>query len=278
MNITEETNIPLEILIATMNRGSLDFLDEMFINTDSSKCHLLIINQTTPELLLASNKPNIRVINSFERGLSKSRNLALQNAKGDIVLIADDDIVFEEGFFKHILQSFKLKTEAAMITFIAMNLDGTPYRNYRKSAHWHDFKSIHDVISWEIAFRVQRIKDLNIQFDENFGLGSIFQTGEEYIFVRDVLIAGGKCYFENVPIVSHPEYSSGKDEGSDRLVYARAAIQYKVNKGLSYLWLPKYLFFLLRHDFIRFDEIRHKLAQGLKGIQDYKKIRDKRLA
>jgi glycosyltransferase involved in cell wall biosynthesis len=48
---------------------------------------------------LVSDFPSVRVVNSFEKGLSKSRNLGLLNAHGKIVLLADDDEVFK-GFEK----------------------------------------------------------------------------------------------------------------------------------------------------------------------------------
>jgi hypothetical protein len=41
----------IEILIATMNRDDLAFLEVMFSKTDVTKYNILIINQTTTEQL-----------------------------------------------------------------------------------------------------------------------------------------------------------------------------------------------------------------------------------
>ena len=54
----------------------------------------MIINQTTQDKQLESDLSNVRVINAFELGLSKSRNLALQHSTADIVLFADDDVEY----------------------------------------------------------------------------------------------------------------------------------------------------------------------------------------
>jgi len=275
MNITEKTVIPLEILVATMNRSSLDFLDDMFKNVDISECHILIVNQTTHQVLLKSLKQNIRIINSFEKGLSKSRNLALQNAKGEIVLISDDDVIFEYDFLNIILKAFHKKPDAALITFIAKNFEGMLYRNYQSYSHLHTLSSIKCVISWEIAFRLENIQRLNIIFDENFGLGGQFTTAEEYLFVRDVLIHGKTCWFENAAIVSHPVFNSGQEAESDRIIYARAALHYKFYKQLAYLWLIKYLFFLVRHKYIQISDFKHKWSLGIKGIKDYQVLLNK---
>ena len=88
----------VEIVIATMNRNSLDFLIPMFPFCHFSEFSILIINQTEENNLLTSEFPSVRVINSFERGLSKSRNLGLENAKGNIILISDDDEIFKKDF------------------------------------------------------------------------------------------------------------------------------------------------------------------------------------
>lgn len=269
MNISKKSTIPLEILIATMNRDSLAFLDNILANVDISKCHLLIVNQTTSESLLESNLANIRVINSFEKGLSKSRNLGLQNAQGNIVLIADDDLIFEKNFDKIILNAFNDFQDAALITFKTLNKKGETYRNYNSSIRLHSYKSIETIMSVEIALNISKIRSKKLQFDELFGLGSFFETAEEHLFCRGIMKAGLKAYFYNEFIVTHPNSSSGQDVGSDRIVYARAALQYKLHKQIAYIWVPKYLFFLLRHKYIPYTELKQKFNIGLKGIKDY---------
>ena len=63
------------------------------------------------------NPDNINLINVNEIGLSKSRNLAIENAKADICLLADDDIVYENNFESIILNAFNLNPCADIITF-----------------------------------------------------------------------------------------------------------------------------------------------------------------
>ncbi len=58
--------LDIEILISTMNRISLSFLDSMFPNNELEKLNILIVNQTINGKELFSNKCNIRVFNSFD--------------------------------------------------------------------------------------------------------------------------------------------------------------------------------------------------------------------
>lgn len=269
---TEIKGRDLEILISTMQRTSLSFLSEMFSENNFLNYNILIVNQTSKDKILISNYTNIRVINSFEKGLSKSRNLALQNAKSDIVLIADDDLVYEKGFQTIVLNVFNNNPDAGLITFKAKKFKGKAYRNYKQSSHRHTLKSIKGVISWEIALCLKKIKLLNVTFDENFGLGSEFTTAEEYLFARNIIKARVSCYFCNEQIVAHPTFNSGMDLGSDRIVYARAALNYKIYNKLAYLWLIKFVFFLVKNNYIKVEQIQSKFKIGLKGIKTYKRI------
>ena len=72
----------IEFLISTMNRSDFRFLDKIFLHFDLNEIHILIINQTTKDNILKSKKDNIRVFNVYEKGLSRSRNLAIKQAKG----------------------------------------------------------------------------------------------------------------------------------------------------------------------------------------------------
>ena len=94
MNLQHNSYNSLEVLIATQNRTSLDFLLKMFPDHNFKDFKILIVNQTIKGQDLTSNSDAIRVINSYEKGLSKSRNLALQNASCNIALISDDDVIY----------------------------------------------------------------------------------------------------------------------------------------------------------------------------------------
>lgn len=260
----------LEVLVSTMNRKDISFINEMFIHCNMNDFKILIINQTDSGTLLKSTIKNIRVINSFEYGLSRSRNLAIENTVGDVCLIADDDVVYEKGFHKIILQAFTQSSNADLITFKAKNFKGFSYRKYKSCSIRHTLKTIRGVISFEIAFNSKKIKALNSEFDLRFGLGSEFPTGEEYLFSREVVKKGLVSQFCNEFIVSHPDFNSGMDLGSDIIVYARAALNYKLYGVLAYLWIPKYIFFLVRHKYIKPKDVLKKGKVSLSGIKAFR--------
>ena len=161
-------NTDFEILISTMNRDSLEFLNQMFIYESYESFNLLIINQTTEGQLLVSNSPNVRVINSFEKGLSNSRNLALKNAIGHLCLIADDDVVYAKGFKALIVSSFETHSESDIITFKMIDSLGVDFKTYPSTFIVHTRKTLQQVNSVVIAFKRQPIQTKNIYFNTIF--------------------------------------------------------------------------------------------------------------
>jgi glycosyltransferase involved in cell wall biosynthesis len=268
-NIFSEND--LEILIATKNRSNLDFLDLMFPHESFFNFNILIINQSEKSILL-SNYEKVRVINVNERGLSRSRNLAIKNASKKICLIADDDVVYFSNFQNQIISTFNQNPEATIITFNHKREGLADPQNATKFMFEHNLKSIWKVCSIEVAFQVKAIKEYNIYFDENFGLGSYFESASEYVFLLGAIKRKTRMMFCPLVIVSHPLISSGEDQGSDRILFARAALFYKTRSNLVYIWLLKYVFFLVRNGYINWNECWRKYKIGLSGIQKYKKL------
>ena len=266
------TNLDIEILISTMNKKSLDFLLPMFPFSHFSNFSILIVNQTQNDSLLLSNYPTVRVINSLEKGLSKSRNLAIQNANKKICLIADDDVVYFPDFEEDIIKAFNDLKEASVITFNHQRVGADKPQKESKKSYLHTLKSLWSVSSIEIAVKLEAIKKNGISFDEHFGLGSVFETAEEFLFLRSSFLQNLKLYYYPSVIVSHPKLSSGIHEGQDKLLFARAALFYKTKGKLAYLWLVKYLFFLFRKNYITRHECVHKFKIGISGIRKYKEI------
>lgn len=268
---TAKKSETLEILISTMHKESLAFLESMFPKGKYQQYTMLIVNQTTKNKQLQSHIPNIRVINSFETGLPQSRNLALKNAVGDICLIADDDVVYKEDFNQIILNAFNAKTDADIITFKMVDEKGSDFKRYRDIER-HTKKTINTVNSVVIGLRRKQIIEKSVFFNPHFGLGATFQTANEYVFLRNALEKKLNILFEPKVILSHDYFSSGRDAGSDRLVFSRAALFYKYSGILGYLRVLKYIYLIYKRGIIKSNQILPKLAIGFKGISTYKKV------
>ena len=267
----------LEILISTMNRYSLDFLIPMFPFCDFSKFQILILNQTSKDNLLVSDYPSIRVVNSFDNGISKSRNLAISNSERKILLFTDDDVVFKEKFDVVIIQAYNNNPSVTAICFQTLTTEGVLYSKYPKNNKILNDKEIRKVLSIEVSCNSDKIKRDKIKFDELFGLGAQFQDSETFFFLRNMKSKRHKVLFCPENIVIHKSTSSSDEADSDRIIYARMAGFYKIFGFFAYVMLLKYMFFLFRKYNFSFLELRNKFFVGLKSIDDYKLIVDQKL-
>ena len=264
-------HLKLEILLSTMGKESLDFLETMFKHVDIKSVSVLIINQTTKDKHLESNVENIRVINSYEKGSPISRNLAINNAMGDICLMADDDIEYLPHFFEDVLKAYKANDKADVITFEALNKDEKKYMNYPKKGV-HNNESLFQVNNIGISFRRSSIHEKRVLYSPYFGVGALFPGCTEYVFLRNAKAKKLDLFHIDKPLSIHRNISSGLKQGSDNAIFARTALRYRYFKWFSVPWLVNYIRFILTRGYITRYELRHKFFVGLKAIKTYRKL------
>jgi hypothetical protein len=91
-------------------------------------------------------------------------------------------------------------------------------------------KRRHYISSIEITFRVKKIKNNNILFDERFGVGSEkFPIGEEEAFVQDCLAKELRVNYFPFYIVQHPYKSSTKRWPLNYKIQIAAALEARKN-------------------------------------------------
>lgn len=268
--------IDIEFLISTMNRSDLGFLDHMFPYHDLSKLNLLIVNQTTQANILESQNENIKVLNDFEKGLSKSRNLAIKHAQGKICFIADDDVEYLPEAIDIVIKAYLDYPDAALISFQYLRENNKTFKHYKeKSGYQNHLLHKQSLTSMEITFNSQKIKDANLSFNTIFSFGERFHWFEEGVFRDDIIRAGLKVAFVPRPIVKHYGKTSVPEEDSRAYTQALTAQKYLQHNNLIYLWLMRYIWLLLKRKVIKFSQIPQIWTYGVTAVQDYKKLSSK---
>ncbi|EPL1602606.1 glycosyltransferase [Acinetobacter baumannii] len=206
------------VLLSTMNNKIPLFLKK---NSGVS----VVINQTKDLNFVGFN--NIAFHNFNEKGLSKSRNRAILLANSKYCCIADDDIYYVDDYKEKIIKSFDAIPDADVLVFQIYTPEGLPYKKYKNYIFKMNKFSIMKVSSIEIIFNREAILSKNIRFDESFGLGSLFKSGEENIFLADCLKNGLNIYAVNENLVFHPFESSGKII-NDNFFYDRGAVFFRI--------------------------------------------------
>jgi glycosyltransferase involved in cell wall biosynthesis len=260
--------LELEILIATQDRDDLSFLKEMFPG-DYTKYNLLIINQTTENHIIQAEHlpPNIRVFNVYERGLSKSRNLALEKAEKDVLLIADDDVKYREGFAESIIKSHT-GTDVPVLIFPISDEKGAALGLRLKNSRILKGRDFKDVFSPQISLKRSVFFQYGVRFDERFGLGARYPDAENFVFLKTLERLKIPVAYAGVePIAIHPRLNSSYFIEKDENFETRLVILKKYYPVWLLPYFFKLMFFLLRTRRIGFKDIPAKWRILKKVIQ-----------
>ena len=226
----------LEVLISCMNQQNMKIAEQTGIQSDA-----LIINQC-PQLEYSddassdrntfavqnSSHGNIRMLSTNTRGLSKSRNLAIQHAVGDVCLLCDDDEQLDSSYEKIILNAYEALPEADIICFRIANQPSRLKQKEQRLTKWTAMR----IASWQITFRRESIINSGIRFDENMGAGTGNGGGEEVKFLRDCIRAGLKAYYVPNSIGTVAQTESTWFKGFDRDFFYRRGVTNRYMLGL----------------------------------------------
>lgn len=237
----------ISILISTMNRSDFSFLDAMFPHHQWRDLSLVIVNQTQKGEELKSKLENIIAINSYDVGLSKSRNLALKNCTTAIAIIADDDVVYKSDCMMIFLEAIQQRPDLALYAFKSCDFNDRDRKKYPNSIFnfslpLNKFKPS----SIEIMLNIDLVKSKNLKFNENFGLGAYYPVGEEEVFLIGLLKADLKAIFFPKTVVKHLQESSRTKVKDYDFLKTQLILYYLNNGWITNIWLYKYLFYIWR--------------------------------
>lgn len=232
----------LEILICTIDNGIQQAASMLLPATEGVK-YLVSWQQTgivAPIVPAELRRPDVRVFSIEGKGLSRNRNNALRHAKGDICLIADDDLVLHPEGIRAIISTFEQNPELDFATF-RYDSKGDQKQYPALSFDLRVFPRGYFVSSIEIAFRRISVQG-KLWFDEHFGLGApVLGACEESVWVHDALSMGMQARFFPITIVTHNHPTTGiRCATSPAVVMANGAYLY-VAKQHDYMWLRAWL-------------------------------------
>lgn len=192
----------VETLIAAMNLKDVNE-NENLIKNMNVKGKSITINQITKDgidIFSDINKEN-RIISFKEKGLSKSRNKAISNSIGDICIIADDDMIYEDNCEEIIKNSYDKYKDADIIAFYVESLNKErPLHKLNEGKL--SFKDTLKLASVQITFKKESFIKKGLKFNEIFGAGARYNCGEENILLSDACKKGMNIYFVNEKIAN----------------------------------------------------------------------------
>lgn len=263
MDANNESNMSFCILISCM------FQDKDIISRSNVRANVVVVNQCDTDSMEAFDFTDAEgkahkalFINTTERGLSKSRNMAIKNSLGEICLICDDDELFEDDVEKIVVDSYTLHPECEVISF-ALKWEGYNIK-YPRDEQKMSVARIQKTSSQQISFKKSSLSKNNIYFDDKMGSGTGNGGGEENMLLNDCRRRGMNmlCVPKVIATILPGEskwFSKRDDKWFENLGWVNRRI-HGLLWGLVYVW-----FWLIAHPSIKKD------TSLFRGIRAYYK-------
>src|SRR5664279_1181756 len=205
----------LSLIVCSVDRVSE--LAKLLASLERQTSHdfeVILVDQNRDERLLSVLRAHpalsIRHLRS-ERGLSRSRNVGLRFACGDIIAIPDDDCWYPETLVASVVAWFGAHPDFHGLSTIKKDADGKPVGpKWPRSAREIVLANVFEcAISSTIFLRRSVVESVG-DFNQAIGVGarSAYQAGEETDYLLRALKAGFRLWYEPALTVHHPPLNS----------------------------------------------------------------------
>ena len=185
----------VELLISCVNKEPRELAEKMHLAS-----HAVIVNQCDAETAAKCETETFQVAGGSvtalyrnERGVGRSRNLALEKSGQAICVFSDEDIVYVDDYAKRIEDEFAAHPEADILLFqVEVDPSRKTYQNdaFGPVSKWNCGR----YPAYSMAFRRDKLLESGAKFSLLFGGGAPYSNGEDSLFIRDCLKAGLKAY------------------------------------------------------------------------------------
>lgn len=221
----------LQVLIAAKGKESIERIASL-PHPEMQEVEYIVSwqdpGETIPESL--KNRKDFKIIPTDTIGLSNNRNLLMEKATADLVLISDDDLSYTADQLKAVIKAFEENPEESVLTFRYSSennprLYPTDSFNLKSPPKGYYFCSI------EIAFNLKQIEKIAgkrnvLRFNPYFGLnGKEFIAGEEDILITELLRNGHSGKYIPIEITSHPgTTTASRHEADSEYIATKGAV------------------------------------------------------
>ena len=262
----------IEILLATMffENEDDDFLDSMNIETD-----VIVGNQcnTTKDESYTHGEHNITVLSRNERGVGKNRNLALFSSQADIVLFADNDIHYYDGYAEMIAKYYSEHPDADVVIFnLQEQCDDGTLKDYNKKDKKARLRDITRFGAPTITARREALIKNRICFSLLFGGGTKYSCGEDSLFLADCYNTGLNIYLCSKTLgVNIPRKSTWFEGINEKYIFDKG-VYFRAMCPKTYGFVIRFHVVKHRKDYMEYGTIREVIALMRKGAKEYARL------
>lgn len=268
-------DLKIQVLVTTMNATDFSLITAMNLQTDT-----IIANQMDDcnyaKQDFCGGLCEAIMVSTNTRGLSLNRNIALAyaDADADVIVFADDDQVFVNGYKSIIEESFMDHPEADAIKFYCKSTNDLRPLSFPRPSKFQKAK-LQTVLSSGVvglAVKLKKIRKYDITFPNSIGAGTYYSSGEDSVFIKELLDHNIGLYLSTCLISyvkqENSSWFSGYNEHffiTTGYVYAKlyrrlaiaAAIRraYKMKKKINKSFTFKQMIMLMNQGIREFEEL-----------------------
>ncbi len=223
-----------ELLVSCVQKDARELAEKMNIASDA-----VIVSQledNTSEEFFDLGEKKIHSIKSRTKGVGLNRNTCIEQSSADIILFADEDIVYDEGYEAKVLKEFADHPEADTIFFNVRVCEErrTYWNDDYKQVRWYNSGRYP---AYSIAVRASKLKAAGVKYSLFFGGGAKFSNGEDSLFIKDMRKAGFKMLASPVVLGEEvPRPSTWFNGYNDKIFYDRGVLYHFLYGKWAKLW------------------------------------------
>ncbi len=195
----------VQVLITTMHQKDFSKYIEMNLQTDA-----VIANQADRKSVeeIQINNSKVKLITTTTRGLSKNRNIAIDNIfdNSQYIMFSDDDLQFHNGYESIIEREFEQNPMADAIKFnlnciSKRQLSMKPITQFKKVGR----KEVTSFGVCGLVIKKDVLLSKALKFNERFGSGTENYCGEDTVFYQNF-------FKKKISLYVSPEYIADIDQ------------------------------------------------------------------
>ncbi|MBE6573333.1 MAG: glycosyltransferase [Ruminococcaceae bacterium] len=211
-----------ETLVVTIDQKDHSLAERMNVQTDTVVCNQ---SDFVSDEVFEYRGNKVIYINRNDRGVGKNRNRSIDNATGDILVLADDDMCFVDGYKDIVEKCFNDIPDADILIFNLIEKNPRRYR-FREperigNSNYARFGAA------RFALKRKSIIDSGVRFSTQFGGGAKYSSGEDTIFLKD-------CLRKKLKIYGVPYALAEIDQNAESTWFKGYNEKYYYDKGAAY--------------------------------------------
>ena len=253
-----------------MNQNDINKYQEMNLQTDA-----LFTNQADRTDYYETHVDNhhVEMVTTNTRGVGKNRNIGLLFAKGDVLLIADDDMTYVDGYEGIVKNAFEELDDADAIIFNIDTIGSKKERRINNKISRVHYINAFNYGAVRIAVRRNSLLREGVTFNENFGGGTLYSAGEDSLFICEMLRHKFRIYTYPKSIATVQQFESTWFQGyNQKYFFDKGALFYALSHRYSKLLCVQD--YLRHRNLYRVSELNAKqiLDLEIKGAKCYVKL------